>query len=412
MAQVSIWLFIGLVLFAYVFELILDVLNISYKNKPIPPQVSDVYSDEAYAKQQKYEKVTTQFSIFQGVISTSIIVLLLVFGIFGWLHGTIAELGFGEIPTTLLFFGTILIVSKVFSLPFSIYGTFVIEERFGFNRITPKLFIIDSLKSLLLSVVIGGVILFVITWLFYSTGKWFWVLALSVALIFTFVANILYSRVIVPLFNKQEPLKEGSLRDLIFEFAQKVNFPLTKVFVIDGSKRSTKANAYFSGFGKNRRVVLYDTLIEKMSETEVLAVLAHEIGHFRKKHIWINLVIGNVQAGAYLFLFTLLSTKIDVATALGFAGSTEAIFHLSLIGFGILTTPLDLLLSLATNGLSRKMEYQADAFAKQYKLDSELISGLKKLSAENLSNLTPHPAYVYVHYSHPTLVQRIDRLND
>jgi STE24 endopeptidase len=400
------------VLFGYVFELILDILNISHKNKPIPPQVADVYSDEAYAKQQKYEKVTTQFSIFQGVISTSIIVMLLVFGVFGWLHGTIAELGFGKTPATLLFFGVILLVSKVFSLPFSIYGTFVIEERFGFNRITPKLFIIDSLKSLLLSVVIGGVILFVITWLFYSTGKWFWVLALAVALVFTFIANILYSRVIVPLFNKQEPLKEGSLRDLIFEFAQKVNFPLTKVFVIDGSKRSTKANAYFSGFGKNRRVVLYDTLIEKMSETEVLAVLAHEIGHFRKKHIWINLVIGNVQAGAYLFLFTLLSTKIDVASALGFAGSTEAIFHLSLIGFGILTTPLDLLLSLATNRLSRKMEYQADVFAKQYKLDSELISGLKKLSAENLSNLTPHPAYVFVHYSHPTLVQRIGKLSD
>jgi STE24 endopeptidase len=412
MVQVSIWLFIGLVLFGYVFELILDILNISHKNKPIPPQVADVYSDEAYAKQQKYEKVTTQFSIFQGVISTSIIVMLLVFGVFGWLHGTIAELGFGKTPATLLFFGVILLVSKVFSLPFSIYGTFVIEERFGFNRITPKLFIIDSLKSLLLSVVIGGVILFVITWLFYSTGKWFWVLALAVALVFTFIANILYSRVIVPLFNKQEPLKEGSLRDLIFEFAQKVNFPLTKVFVIDGSKRSTKANAYFSGFGKNRRVVLYDTLIEKMSETEVLAVLAHEIGHFRKKHIWINLVIGNVQAGAYLFLFTLLSTKIDVASALGFAGSTEAIFHLSLIGFGILTTPLDLLLSLATNRLSRKMEYQADVFAKQYKLDSELISGLKKLSAENLSNLTPHPAYVFVHYSHPTLVQRIGKLSD
>ena len=412
MVQVSIWLFIGLVLFGYVFELILDILNISHKNKPIPPQVADVYSDEAYAKQQKYEKVTTQFSIFQGVISTSIIVMLLVFGIFGWLHGTIAELGFGKTPATLLFFGVILLVSKVFSLPFSIYGTFVIEERFGFNRITPKLFIIDSLKSLLLSVVIGGVILFVITWLFYSTGKWFWVLALAVALVFTFIANILYSRVIVPLFNKQEPLKEGSLCDLIFEFAQKVNFPLTKVFVIDGSKRSTKANAYFSGFGKNRRVVLYDTLIEKMSETEVLAVLAHEIGHFRKKHIWINLVIGNVQAGAYLFLFTLLSTKIDVASALGFAGSTEAIFHLSLIGFGILTTPLDLLLSLATNRLSRNMEYQADVFAKQYKLDSELISGLKKLSAENLSNLTPHPAYVFVHYSHPTLVQRIGKLSD
>ncbi len=411
MVQVSIWLFIGLVLFGYIFELILDILNISYKNKPIPPQVSDVYGDEAYAKQQKYEKVTTQFSILQGVISTSIIVMLLVFGIFGWLHGTIAEFGFGKIPTTLMFFGVLLFVSKVFSLPFSIYGTFVIEERFGFNKTTAKTFFFDSVKSLLLSVVIGGVILFVITWLFYTTGNWFWVLALAVTLVFTFVANILYSRLIVPLFNKQEPLKEGSLRDLIVEFAKKVNFPLSKVFVIDGSKRSTKANAYFSGFGKNRRVVLYDTLIEKMSENEVLAVLAHEIGHFRKKHIWINLVIGNLQAGAYLFLFTILSTKVDVATALGLAGSNDAIFHLSLIGFGILTTPLDLLLSLATNSLSRKMEYQADAFAKQYKLDSELISGLKKLSAENLSNLTPHPAYVYVHYSHPTLVQRIEKLS-
>ncbi len=331
-------------------------------------------------------------------------------GWLGELHSWVASFEFGAIITTVLFFAIITMVSKVLSLPFTLWGTFAIEEKYGFNRTTPKLFVIDMIKSMLLTAILGGGLLSLITWIFYSTGQWFWIIALGVIVLFSLLANALYSRVIVPLFNKQEPLKEGELLNSIKEFAQKVGFPVNKVFVIDGSKRSTKANAYFSGFGRNRRVVLYDTLLEKMSNDEVLAVLAHEIGHYRKHHIWINLGLGTLQSAVILFIFGKMASSLELSIALGFHEASEPVFHLSLIAFGILFSPIENVLGIITNSLSRKMEYQADGFAQKYGLGISLINGLKKLSAENLSNLTPHPAYVFVNYSHPTLLQRVKKI--
>ena len=297
-------------------------------------------------------------------------------------------------------------------MPFSIWSTFVIEQKFGFNKTTPRLFVADFFKSLLLTFTVGGTLLAVVTCVYYATGQWFWLIALVIILLFSLLANALYSTVVVPLFNKQKLLPEGLLLDSIKELGSKAQFPVNKVFIIDGSKRSTKANAYFSGFGKNRRVVLYDTLTEKMTNDEILAVLAHEIGHYRKHHMWVNYLQGAVHSALVLFIFGIASQSVGLSVALGYESATEPVFHLSLVAFGILFSPIDDLIGLFTNFMSRKMEYQADAFAVKHGLGEYLISGLKKLSAQNLSNLTPHPAYVFVNYSHPTLFQRVKKISN
>jgi STE24 endopeptidase len=394
----------------FLIEQILDLLNLLYRKQPIPKLINDVYPEERYAIQQNYEVENSKFSFIISTISFVVILIVLYFGILGKLHNYILSFNYGNIVNTLVFFGVVTLVAQLVSLPFSIWKTFVIEEKYGFNKTTPITFFLDLIKSTFLSFIIGGAILAIITWIFYETQQWFWLIALGVIVIFSLLANSLYSRVIVPLFNKQEPLKEGELLDLIKQFGKQANFPVNKVFVIDGSKRSTKSNAYFAGFGRNRRVVLYDTLIEKMTDGEVLAVLAHEIGHYQKKHIWINMGLGILQSAIMLYIFGRLASSIQLPVALGFENATEPIFHLSLVAFVILFSPIEHVLGMFTNVLSRKMEYQADAFATKHNLGQNLVNALKKLSAENLSNLTPHPAYVFVNYSHPTLYQRVKKI--
>ncbi len=396
----------------YLFELLLDVLNLRHLNKAIPNILSDVYDISTYAKQQEYKAETTKFSFIQGALSFVVIFLVLYFGFLGKLHAYIAEFGFSSLMTTLAFFGTLFIVGQVISMPFSLWSIFVIEEKYGFNRVTPSLFVFDFLKSIFLAVILGGGLLAIITLVFQVSGQWFWLIALAIMLLFSLLANALYSRVIVPLFNKQTPLASGDLYDDIKELAQKVGFPVNKVFVIDGSKRSSKANAYFTGFGSNRRVILYDTLINSMQNNEILAVLSHEIGHYKKKHIWTNFALGGLQMAIILYVFNLFAQSTDLSIALGYSNATEPIFHLSLIAFGLLFTPIEHVIGIGTNMMSRKMEYQADEFASKLDYGNELISALKKLSKESLSNLTPHPAYVFVNYSHPTLFQRARKILD
>jgi STE24 endopeptidase len=404
------YLFIFLILFSFIVEIFLDFLNVRHRSRPIPDLLKDVYPPERYKIQQNYDVENTKFNLIQKSLGILLILGVIITGGFGWLHGWIMQFNFNSIVTTVLFFTIIGAISSIISLPFSVWDTFVIEERYGFNKTSAKLFIFDFIKSLLLTIIVGGGLLVLVTWLFYRTGDWFWILGLCVMVVFSFIANVLYSKVIVPLFNKQEPLEEGNLLESIKEFGKKVGFPLNKVFVIDGSKRSTKANAYFTGFGKSRRVVLFDTLIEKLDQKEVLAVLAHEIGHYRRRHIWINMTIGVVQAAIFMYLFSRLSTNTEVSGALGYNDASEPIFHLAIIGFAILYSPIESIIGLFTHWLSRRMEYQADAFATIHGLGNDLINGLKKISAENLSNLTPHPTYVFVNYSHPTLLQRIQKI--
>ena len=399
-----------IIIFDYLFDLSLDFLNLKSRSNPMPDLLADVYPPERYSLQQEYETETTQFNFIHSTLSIIVLFVVLYFGWLGKLHEWLITFNLFDILTTLIFFALLGLIGWIGSLPFSLWGTFVIEAKYGFNRTTPHLFVTDSIKSILISAIIGGSLLALITWLFYAAGHWFWIIALGVMLTFSLLANALYSRVIVPLFNKQQPLQEGELLNKIKEFGASVGFPVSKVFVIDGSKRSTKANAYFSGFGRNRRVVIYDTLMEKMSNEEILAVLAHEIGHYRKRHIWVNFSIGALQSAVILFIFSRIAQSVELSIALGYHNATAPVFHLSLLAFGLLFSPIENILGLITNSIIRKMEFQADGFATSSGFGPDLVSGLKKLSSENLSNLTPHPAYVFVNYSHPTLLSRVKKI--
>jgi STE24 endopeptidase len=328
-------------------------------------------------------------------------------GGFGWLDSLIREKVNSPILIALLFFGTIGFASALLSLPFSWYETFVIEEKFGFNKSNNKTFFLDQLKGLLLGAVIGGGILALIVWIYLLTGKFFWIYALVVLIAFSLFMTLFYSNLIVPLFNKQKPLEEGELKTAINEFCSKVGFKLDNVFVIDGSKRSAKANAYFTGMGRKKRIVLYDTLINEMRIGEIVAVLAHEIGHYKKKHIILSLILSFLTTALMLYIFSLVSSNPAFAEVLG---AHQPGFHLSIITFGILYSPLSFLIGIGMNLLSRKNEYQADDFAAINYNAQSLASALKKLSVHNLSNLTPHPLYVFFHYSHPTLLQRLKNL--
>jgi STE24 endopeptidase len=332
---------------------------------------------------------------------------MLIFGGFGWLDGIVSNFTENTIFRSLVFFGILFIVYDLISIPFEWYDTFVIEERFGFNKTTIKTFILDKLKGYLLTIIIGGLLLSVIIYIYQFTPKYFWVIAWGVITFFSLFMSMFYSELIVPLFNKQTPLPEGELRTEIENFAQKTGFKLKNIFQIDGSKRSTKANAYFSGLGPKKRIVLYDTLMDKLTTQEVVAVLAHEVGHYKHKHTLKSMLI---SLPATLLMFYLLGLFLDSNSLAQSLGGQTANFHLNIIVFGILYAPVSLIIDLGGNILSRKFEYQADNFANKHGYGNELISGLKKLSATSLSNLMPHPLHVFLHFSHPTLYQRIKNI--
>jgi len=307
----------------------------------------------------------------------------------------------------LLFFGILMFVSDIINTPFAIYDTFVIEEKFGFNKTTPRTFILDKLKGWFLALIIGGGLLALVVWFYKVTTDMFWIYAWIAISLFVVFMSMFYSTLIVPLFNKQTPLEQGKLRDAIEKFSNKVGFKLDNIFVIDGSKRSTKANAYFSGIGSKKRIVLFDTLIKDLSINEIVAVLAHEIGHYKKKHILIGIIVSIIQSGITLYIFSLFVDNPQLSLVLG---SDIPSFHLGLISFGILYSPISLVTGLIANVFSRKNEYTADSYTKENFKAEPLVKALKKLSSKNLSNLTPHPVYVFFHYSHPTLLQRVRAL--
>jgi STE24 endopeptidase len=283
----------------------------------------------------------------------------------------------------------------------------VIEKKYGFNTMTIRTFITDHIKSWFIALLVGAPVLGLITWFYYKTGKNFWLYAWGLITVFSVFINLFYSELIVPLFNRQTPLQEGSLRTQIETFAHKTGFKLRNIYIIDGSKRSTKANAYFSGFGPKKRIVLYDTLQKELSEEEIVAVLAHEIGHYKKKHVLVTLLFSVLLTGFMLFLFSLVVNNPELSQALG---SKNTSFHLGLIVFGILYSPLSLIIGLFSNYISRKNEFEADRFVKENFKPELLAEALKKLSVKNLSNMMPHPAYVFFHYSHPPLLGRLEKL--
>ena len=392
---------------SFVIDQILDYLNAKHFNDPLPSELQDVFDEEEYKKSQRYKKERYKFGILTSAISLIATLLFFYLDGFAYVDNLSRAFSSNEIIIALVFFGIIMIASDILSTPFSYYSTFVIEEKYGFNKTTHKTFFLDKLKGWIMGAIIGGILLAAIIWFYQSAGKNFWLYAWGIITAFTVFMNLFYARLIVPLFNKQTPLDEGSLRSQIETYASKVGFTLDKIFVIDGSKRSTKANAYFSGFGSEKRVTLYDTLIKDLNEEEIVAVLAHEVGHYKRNHIIFNLFAAIVTTGFTLWLLSLFIGNPLLSEALNVS---QPSFHIGLIAFGVLYSPISGITSLLMNYLSRRFEYQADNFAKHTYAVLPLISGLKKLSKNSLSNLTPHPLYVFAHYSHPTLLQRFRNL--
>lgn len=408
------WIIIAILVLDFALEWYLDYLNNSQMSEALPDEVKDLYDAEAYKKQQQYFLANKKFGMVSGLFS--FVVMMLMFFLFGFAFVDNIARGFSEnsIVIALIFFGILYFANEVLNIPFGIYHTFKIEERFGFNKMTPALFAADTVKGWLLTVLLGGGILALLMLIYNETGTYFWLIAWAVMSGISIFMLMFYSNLIVPLFNKQTPLEEGELRTAIQEFCKKVDFGLDDLYVIDGSKRSTKANAYFTGLGSKKRIVLYDTLMNTLTTEEIVAVLSHEIGHYKHKHTLLMLLISILNTGFMLFLLSLaLGTpetgNVHLAEALG---SQYPSFHLGVIVFGILYTPISTLLGVGLNVISRRNEFQADSFAKENGLGEELGEALKKLSVSTLSNLNPHKAYVFFHYSHPTLIQRIRNLKN
>jgi STE24 endopeptidase len=391
----------------YLFERFLDFLNEKQLNRDLPDELIGIYNAEEYKKSMDYYRTKQRFSFFTETFSLVLVLFMLFVGGFGYLDGVIREITSNEILLALLFFGIIGIVSDFLGIPFDLYAQFVIEDRYGFNKMTVKTFITDKLKSWLLISIIGGGLISLIIWIFQLTGSYFWVLALAVITLFSVFMAMFYTTLILPLFNKQTPLEPGELRDNIVAFSRKTGFKLDNIYVMDGSRRSTKGNAFFAGLGPVKRIVLYDTLINDLNIKEITAVLAHEIGHYKKHHVAKSLLISVANSAFVLFLLSMFLQSTALSSALGAA---QPGFHINALAFGILYSPVSFGLGLIFNVFSRKNEYQADKFAADNYDADALIEGLKKLSVKSLSNLRPHPLYVFFNYSHPTLLQRIAAL--
>jgi STE24 endopeptidase len=392
----------------FLIEVIADCLNLGSLGTELPEEFEGYYDAESYKKSQLYTRTRTKFSF---VTSTFDLLLLLVFwwaGGFNWLDSLVRQWGFGVVGTGLCFMGILFLAKLLLSLPFSIYSTFVLEEKFGFNKTTVRVFVMDQVKGILLGLVLGAPLLGAILYLFQIGGNAAWLYCWLTAAIFVLIVQFIAPTWIMPLFNKFTPLEEGELRTSIMDFARLVDFDLENIFVMDGSKRSSKSNAFFTGFGKHKRIALFDTLIEQHTTKELVAVLAHEIGHYKKKHILQGMVLSILHMGFIFFFLSIFLTNRGLFDAFGMEHMS---IHAGFIFFSLLFTPVDAILSIGLQALSRKNEFEADHFAASHLKESvSLITALKKLSVNNLSNLTPHPFYVMLHYSHPPLLKRLEAL--
>lgn len=403
------YLLVGVLSLSFIFEKFLSFLNIRQPILAIPPSLMEYISSDKIAESKSYQQANFKFGLVTGTFSFLVTLALIHWGVFGLIDSWLREFVTDPIFLSILYFGVIFIGSDMLSIPFDYYQTFVIEEKFGFNKSSIKTYISDKIKGYLLSILIGGSLLFVLLWLIHQIGKDFWWQFWIISIIFMVGVNLFYTAWILPLFNKLTPLEEGELKSKIFAYAQSVNFPLNNIFVIDGSKRSSKANAFFSGFGKRKKVVLYDTLIEQHTPDELVAVLAHEIGHYKKKHIIWGMITSILQVGLLLFILSEFIFSTNMSLALG---GTEMAIHLNIIGFTMLFSPISMVLGIGMNMLSRKHEFEADHYAKTTYDGQPLAEALKTLSVNSLSNLNPHPWYVFVNYSHPPLMERLHRLEN
>jgi STE24 endopeptidase len=397
-----------IVISGFIISEILDWLNHSRWQNKLPESLKEFYNTNEYLKASDYHRDNFILSRFSGWLSFVIILVILILGGFGWLDSVLSEWVTDPVWLALLYFLVLFVASDLLNTPFNLYSTFHIEEKYGFNKTDLKTYFFDKIKGYLLTILIGGTLTGILLWLIIYIGPVFWIYGWILITLFGIFMNYFYTSLIVPLFNKLEPLEQGELREEIEKFAIENKFPVSNIYVIDGSKRSTKANAFFSGFGKNKRIVLFDTLIENHTTDEIIAILAHEIGHYQKKHLTKGMIFSILQTGFMLFLLSRLIFSESLSTALG---AESLSIHVNLIAFGLLYGPVSTVIGLIMNVVSRKHEYEADAYAAQTTQSPEaLMNALKKLSVKHLSNLHPHPAYVFMYYSHPPLLKRLEHL--
>lgn len=400
-------LFMLILIGEFLFDKWLDRLNLKNWSEELPESAKGIYDADRYKLSQQYYRTNLKFGNVTSAFSLILMLSVLLFHGFAWLDNEVRQTTDSAVWQALIFFGVLGLASDILGLPFSIYKTFVIEEKFGFNKTTVKTFITDKLKGYLLAALVGGGLLALIVKLYSETGELFWVLAWIVVSTFTIFVSMFYTAVLLPIFNKLTPLEEGPLKEAIQSYSAKVGFALKHIYVMDGSKRSSKANAFFSGLGHRKTIVLYDTLVNNYSVEELAAVLAHEVGHYKKKHTLKGMAMAVANSGLVFFILSLFLGNGELAKAFG---ASQSSFHLDVLAFGILYSPLSELIGIGMNYLSRKHEFEADAFAKETYNGVALGSALKKLTADNLSNLTPHKTVVFVHYSHPPVLQRLDAL--
>ncbi|MDF1849985.1 MAG: M48 family metallopeptidase [Verrucomicrobiales bacterium] len=381
--------------------------NMKALSPEIPATFEGFVDEEAYENSQAYTRANAILGIGEGIFSLVVLFTFWWLGGFGWLDEQVRSFGYGSIVTGLLFIGAVLVAQMILSIPFDLYSTFGLEEKFGFNRTTFSTWCLDRVKGLFLGLIIGAPLLVALLWIFETVPVawlWGWILMTGFSLILTYVAPIW----IMPLFNKFEPLEEGELKTAIHKMAKDCDFPLREVTIMDGSKRSAKSNAFFTGLGKNKRIALFDTLVQNHTVPELVGVLAHEIGHFKKRHIVKSLLIGILTTGALFFLLGLMMENRSLFDAFGVR---ETSVYVSLVLFGIVMTPMNEILSIGSNWLSRKHEFEADAYAAEVTGNPQAMAdALRKLSKDNLSNLTPHPFYVFLNYTHPPVAERVGAL--
>ncbi len=390
---------------SFLLNTIVECLSIRHL-QPVPPdEFTDTCDAQTYAVSQNYLRETTRFGIATDTIVTAVTVVFILAGGFSLADRIARSPGMGEIPTGMVFLGMLLLASHLLHIPFSAWQTFVIEEKYGFNTTTPRTFILDILKVWLLAALVGGAFFALIIWLFDSLGRGAWVLCWGALGAFQVLLLYCAPAVIMPLFNTFTPLADGPLKESIEAFSRSQRFKIKGIFTMDGSKRSSKSNAFFTGIGTFKRIVLFDTLVEKHSVDEILAVLAHETGHYKKKHVLQQLAVSLASGGLMLYVLSLFLNNRGLFDAFGVEHLSV---YASLVFFGFLYAPLDMLLGIAVNALSRNNEYEADAFAVAAQGSGEpMISALKKLSVDNYANLTPHPLKVMLSYSHPPVMERI-----
>ena len=401
-------LLIALVILNYLVESLLKILNYKESKKPLHPRLADLYSESEYRRSLEYSQANFRFSIISSTYSIIIMIVALASGLFGaidtWVRGQVSS----EILVAILFFAIIGLASDLLDLPFDIYGTFVIESKFGFNKTSAKTFIVDKVKGYALAALIGGGLLALIIFIYQETESAFWILGWLILSIFSLVMFMFGTTLILPLFNKLKPLEDGELKDEILQYCAKEGYAIGRLFVMDASKRSSKANAFFAGLGKSKTIVLFDTLLEKLSTKEIMAVLAHEIGHYKKKHTLAGFLLSITQS---LVIFAVLGWALRFPELSNALGSDIKSFHLSILAFFIIFSPLSFALDLITNSISRRNEYEADQFAKETYASDPLKSGLITIATDSLANLSPHPLAVKIYATHPPLLERLQALD-